>query len=88
MLSSYMPGDTRPQDAYIEKEADGMADANGHEYVQRTFRLQADTVRKLDEYSKRTGVTRTFAVEKAILEYLAGSGGSPGAAAKKGGAGA
>lgn len=39
-------------------------------YVQRTFRLHAGTVEMLDEYSSRTGVTRTFAVEKAITEYL------------------
>lgn len=45
-----------------------------HKYVQRTFRLKAETVRKLDEYSQRTGVTRTFAVEKAILDYLSSDG--------------
>lgn len=46
----------------------------GHKYVQRTFRLKAETVQKLDEYSQRTGVTRTFAVEKAILDYLSSDG--------------
>lgn len=40
-------------------------------YVQRTFRLKPDTVALLDRYSRATGVSRTFAVEKAISEYLA-----------------
>lgn len=40
------------------------------EYVSQTFKLTPGLVERLDSYSKSTGVSKTFAAEKALTEYL------------------
>lgn len=40
------------------------------EIMPQTFKLDAALVERLNRYSETTGVTKTFAVEKAIEAYL------------------
>lgn len=40
------------------------------DYRQATFRLPPDLLERLDSYSDRTGVVKTFVVEKSLREYL------------------
>lgn len=43
---------------------------DGKQSVMSTFKLRSDIVDKLNRYSAETGVTKTFAVEKALEQYL------------------
>lgn len=40
------------------------------DYISQTFKMRADLVRRLDEYRAATGVSKTFAIEKAVEKYL------------------
>lgn len=48
-----------------------MANPDKKDFTAQTFKLRTDLVKKLDRYRKETGVSKTFAVERAIEEYLA-----------------
>lgn len=39
-------------------------------YISQTFKIRADLVERLDAYRAENGVSKTFAVEKALLKYL------------------
>lgn len=41
------------------------------DYRPVTFRLPPDLLEKLDEYSRTTGIVKTFVVEQALRKYLA-----------------
>lgn len=45
--------------------------SDGKQSVMSTFKLRSDIVDRLNKYSSETGVTKTFAVEKALEQYLA-----------------
>lgn len=40
------------------------------EYVPTAIKLRADISERLDKYKERTGVNKTFVIEKAVEEYL------------------
>ena len=40
------------------------------EYVPTAIKLRADISERLDRYKERTGVNKTFVIEKAVEEYL------------------
>lgn len=40
------------------------------DYISQTFKMRTDLVKRLDEYREKTGVPKTFAVEKALEQYL------------------
>ena len=48
-----------------------MVKGNRTGFKAQSFKLRPDIVEKLDRYSETTGVTKTFAVERAIEAYLA-----------------
>lgn len=39
-------------------------------YIQRTFRIPPELVKQLDEYTKRTGITRNFVVIQALKSFF------------------
>lgn len=47
-----------------------MAKGDKKDFISQTFKLRADLVERLDAYRKQTGVSKTFAIEKAIEKYL------------------
>jgi len=47
-----------------------MAKTGKKESISQTFKMRADLVERLDAYRKETGVSKTFAVEKALEKYL------------------
>ena len=48
-----------------------MVKGNRAGFRAQTFKIRPDLVERLDRYSATTGVTKTFAVERAIEAYLA-----------------
>lgn len=40
------------------------------EYVPTAIKLRADIAERLDQYKERTGVNKTFVIEKAVEQYL------------------
>lgn len=40
------------------------------EYVPTAIKLRADIAERLDQYKERTGVNKTFVIEKAVERYL------------------
>ena len=40
------------------------------EYTMTAIKLRADLAKRLEEYKAQTGVPKTFAIEKALEEYL------------------
>lgn len=47
-----------------------MAKTGKKEFISQTFKMRADLVERLDTYREQTGVSKTFAVEKALEKYL------------------
>lgn len=47
-----------------------MTRSSRKDYKPATFRLSPDMIKRLDEYSQSTGITKTFVVEKALREYF------------------
>lgn len=40
------------------------------DYISQTFKLRTDIAVRLESYKNKTGVPKTFTVEKALEEYL------------------
>ena len=40
------------------------------DYVPTAIKLRADIAERLDQYKERTGVNKTFVIEKAVEQYL------------------
>ena len=47
-----------------------MSDNRKKDWPARTFRIPPETLDRLNEYAKKTGITRTFIVWKALEKYL------------------
>lgn len=47
-----------------------MAKTCKKEFISQTFKMRADLVERLDMYRAQTGVSKTFAIEKALEKYL------------------
>lgn len=47
-----------------------MAMKNRKNYIPTAIKLRADIAERLDAYKARTGVNKTFVIEKAVEEYL------------------
>lgn len=45
-------------------------DSGKKDYPSRTFRIPPELLARLDAYVKRTGISKTFIVEKALEKYL------------------
>ena len=64
---------------FLEIESKGgwehMAKGSKAGYKPCTFRLPPDMVERLDEYSVRTGISKTFVVVQSVLAYLSEHGG-------------
>lgn len=39
-------------------------------YESRTFRLPPEVIKRMDDYSEDTGISKTTVVEKALIAYL------------------
>ena len=39
-------------------------------YESRTFRLPPEVIKRMDDYSDDTGISKTTIVEKALIAYL------------------
>lgn len=47
-----------------------MAEKKNKDWVPTAFKLRADLAKRLDDYKERTGVNKTFVMEKALEKYL------------------
>lgn len=47
-----------------------MAERVRKDYVPTAIKLRADIAKRLDEYKDRTGVNKTFVIERAVEAYL------------------
>lgn len=47
-----------------------MRKGNKKDFTAQTFKLNSELVERLNHYSETTGVSKTFAVERAIEKYL------------------
>ena len=47
-----------------------MSNLEKKDYISQTFKMRTDLVVRMDAYRKKTGVPKTFAVEKALEKYL------------------
>lgn len=45
-------------------------DSGKKDYPSRTFRIPPELLERFDAYVKKTGISKTFVVEKALEKYL------------------
>lgn len=45
-------------------------DSGKKDYPSRTFRIPPELLERFDAYVKRTGISKTFIIEKALEKYL------------------
>lgn len=45
-------------------------DSGKKDYPSRTFRISPELLERFDAYVKKTGISKTFIIEKALEKYL------------------
>lgn len=45
-------------------------DSGKKDYPSRTFRIPPELLERFDAYVKKTGISKTFVIEKALEKYL------------------
>lgn len=45
-------------------------DSGKKDYPSRTFRIPPELLERFDTYVKKTGISKTFVIEKALEKYL------------------
>lgn len=45
-------------------------DSGKKDYPSRTFRIPPELLERFDAYVKKTGISKTFIIEKALEQYL------------------
>lgn len=45
-------------------------DSGKKDYPSRTFRIPPELLERFDAYVKKTGISKTFIIEKALEKYL------------------